>query len=133
MLEGIALTIVVKPLDKGGDKSDLSNFRLLPLTNHLTKIFECILHSALVTFFNNINLYNYSQHGFFKHRSKITQLISYFESILSSHVDVIHLDAAKAFNRFDHNILPLKLKRLNIQGNIIACVSSILKNREQIF
>ena len=132
--EGIALAIV-KPLDKGGDKCDPSNFRPIALTNHLTKIFERILHSALVSFLDKNNLFNSSQHGFRKHRSTITQLISYFESIISSLeegnlVDAVYLDFAKAFDKVDHNILLLKLKRLNIQGNIIAWISSFLKNRE---
>ena len=106
--EGFALA-TVKPFDKGGEKSDPSNFRPIALTNRLTKIFERILHSVLVSFLDKNNLFNSSQHGFRKYCSTITQLISYFESIITSLeegnlVDAIYLDFAKAFDKVDHNI-----------------------------
>ena len=46
-------------------------------------------------------------------------------------VDVIYLDFAKAFDKVDHNILLLKMKRLRIEDKILRWVEVFLKNREQ--
>ena len=134
--EGTALAMV-NPLDKGGDRTDPANFRPIALTNHLTKIFERILKSELVTFLEANNLMNPTQHGFRSGRSTITQLLSYLDNVITSleegnQVDAIYLDFAKAFDKVDHDILLLKLKRLNITGDILSWISSFLKRREQI-
>ena len=76
--------------------------------------------------------FNITQHGFTEGKSTISQLLSYYDSILSMleedrgmnrGVDTIYLDFAKAFNKVDHDILLEKLRRLGVQG-------TFLKDRE---
>ena len=79
---------------------------------------------------------NESQHGFRPGRSTTTQLLNYYDSIVTSieegnHVDAIYLDFSKAFDKVDHNILLCKIKILGIGGKIYSWIESFLKHRQQ--
>ena len=73
----------VTPIHKGGDKSDPANYRPVSLTNHMTKIFERVLRRHLVHHMESQMLMNIAQHGFRDGLSYITQLLHYYDSILS--------------------------------------------------
>ena len=80
---------------------------------------------------------NQSQHGFRAGRSTITQLLSYYDDILTKIeegkcVDSIYLDFSKAFDKVDHQILLRKMESLNIGGKLLQWVANFLKNRQQI-
>ena len=68
-------------------------------------------------------LLNDPQHGFHNRRSCITQILRFYDSILSmleegQAVDAIYLDFSKAFDKVDHQILLKKLDSLNVRGKI---------------
>ena len=133
--EGIAKAIIT-PIHKGGDKSLPANYRPVALTNHLTKIFERVLRKELVKHLETNNLMNSSQHGFRSQRSTTSQLLAYYEDVLSKLeegyvVDSIYLDFAKAFDKVDHNVLLLKMQSLKITGKILNWCEAFLKNRQQ--
>ena len=88
---------IIVPILKSTDKSIPANYRPVSLTNHLTKVFERVLRKALVDHLENNNLMNKAQHGFRQRHSPITQLLTYYDSILSIledgfNVDAIYLD-----------------------------------------
>ena len=75
---------------------------------------------------------NKTQHVFRSGRSTFSQLLRYYDSILTklekgSIVGPIHFDFANAFDKVDHNILLLKAQNLNIEGK---WTESFLKRRK---
>ena len=74
---------MITPIYKGGVKSLPTNYRPVALTNHLTKIFERILRTAIVQQLETHKLINPTQHGFRSGRSTITQLLAYLDDILT--------------------------------------------------
>ena len=133
--EGQARALIT-PIYKGGDKSNPANYRPVALTNHLTKIFERILRKKLAGHIDNNNLMNNSQHGFREGRSTASQLLSYYDSILTmleegTYVDAVYLDFAKAFDKVDHNILLTKIHGLGIRGKLLTWLERFLKHRVQ--
>ena len=135
-IEGKILSVVT-PIYKSGNKSDPSNYRPIALTNHLTKIFERVLKKALVKHLESNNLLNVTQHGFRKGRSTVTQLLRYYDSILSMlekghKVDSIYVDFSKAYDKVDHNILLKKIKSLNIGEKIVEWIGNFIKKRIQV-
>ena len=126
----------ITPVFKSDDKSDPANYRPVSLTNHLSKIFERVLRKHLVDHLEKQDLMNNSQHGFRNGRSTITQLLSYYDSVLSMmeeghHVHAIYLDFAKAFDKVDHGILLAKLQAYGIKGKILNWLSAFLTTRYQ--
>ena len=74
--------------------------------------------------------------GFCSGRSTLTNLIEYYESILTlleyhQAVDSIYLDYSKAFDKCDHNIILHKLHYLGIGGKVVNWVEVFLKRRQQ--
>ena len=135
MPEGRSKSIIT-PIFKGGNKSEAKDYRPVSLTNHTTKIFERVLRKALIKHMESNNVLNNTQHGFRSGRSCISQLLSYYDSVLSlldqGHaVDAIYLDFAKAFDKVDHTILLKKLSSVNVGGKIWSWIKEFLTNREQ--
>ena len=79
---------------------------------------------------------NLTQHVFRHKRSAITQILSFYEGIISKpenkdDVDTTYLDFSKGFDRADHNILLHKIKALKITIKILKWKEIFLKKREQ--
>ena len=135
MPEGVCKAIIT-PIFKDGDKSNPEKYRPVSLTNHLTKTFERLLRKHLISHLEINDMMNPSQHGFRGGRSTITQLLHYYDSILTlleegRTVDAIYLDFAKAFDKVDHHILLHKLHQVGIRGKIYAWIQAFLTNRTQ--
>ena len=135
MPDGTSLAIIT-PIPKAVDKSIPANYRPVSLTNHLTKIFERVLRKAIVTHMEDNYLMNKTQHGFRQGLSTVTQILTYYDSILSIleegfNVDSVYLDFAKAFDKVDHTILLKKVESLGITGKILGWIKTFLTNRKQ--
>ena len=135
MPEGLIRSIIT-PIYKGGTKCEPPNYRPVALTSHLTKVFERVLHKAILNHLIDNNLLNESQHGFRPGRGTLSQLLKFYDSILTmlesgGNVDSIHLDFAKAFDKVDHQMLLQKLKYHNIGGKILNWITTFLTNRVQ--
>ena len=81
---------------------------------------------------------NITQHGFTEGKSTISQLLSYYDSVLTlleekdcQKVDVIYLDFAKAFDKADHGILLAKLEKIGIRGKLLQWSRVFLTDRVQ--
>ena len=75
------------------------NYRPVALTSHIIKMFERVVRRCLVTHMEENNLLPDGQHGFRSKRSCLTQLLSYWDSVLDQMeegkgVDAVYTDFA---------------------------------------
>ena len=126
----------IVPIHKGDSTALAAHYRPVALTSHLVKIFEKIVRARIVSYLEENNLLNASQHGFRAGRSCLSQLIAHYDKILTlldegKNVDVIYLDFAKAFDKLDFNITLTKLSLLGINGKVGKWLHSFLTNKTQ--
>ena len=125
----------VVPIFKGGSKGDPVNYRPVSLTSHLIKICEKVIRKNIVSYMNELDLFNSSQHGSRSGRSCLSQLLSHFDKILcyleqGVNVDTVYLDFNKAFDKVDHAILLDKLKSIGIGVKVAKWIFSFLHDRK---
>ena len=121
--EGTAQAVITS-IYKGGVKSNEENYQPMALNNRLPKIFKRIQKKSMVEYLESNRVMNLTQHGLTHKRSTITQILSFYEDIVSKQenrddADAIYLDFSKSIDKVDHNILLHKIKALNITGKIL--------------
>ena len=124
------------PLFKGGDRTNVSNYRpvsLLPLPG---KLLEKIMHRRLMDYTNGHNLLNENQGGFRPGHATIetgNELVDDIALNINNLEDtlVTFIDFKKAFDTMDHQILINKLDRIGIKGKNLLWLKSYLANRTQ--
>ena len=97
----------VSPIYKKGDKRLMENYRPASLLNIMSKLLEKCMYPALYDHF--IKLLKRSQHGFFKNRSVVTNMLSFLKEIYEAidknaenHVIAFYTDFSKAFDKVPH-------------------------------
>ena len=126
----------VIPLFKGGEKEDKNCYRPISLLPTISKIFERVLATRLISFFTKFNVLSKDQFGF---RAKFSteyaiadiydKLINNLDKGLSS--CAIFLDLAKAFDSVSHEILLRKLHYYGVRGKALELFKSYLSCRSQ--
>ena len=114
----------VTPIPKGGDNTQVTNYRPISIISIIPKLFESIVSKKLNPIFKNIIIDE--QHGFITGRSTTTNLLILQHHILDAfkaghQVDVIYTDFSKAFDKIDHNILTTKLYHLGLRDPFHSC------------
>ena len=74
----------ILPIFKGGDKTDLSNYRPISVLSVISKLIEKHVTKHLFGYLNKYNLLYKSQSGFRKHHSCNTSLINLLDKWLKS-------------------------------------------------
>ncbi len=64
VINNIQKSANIIPIHKGGSKAIPKNYRPIALTSHLIKIFEKVIRNKLVSYLEQNNLLNPTQHGF---------------------------------------------------------------------
>ena len=77
------LLAYITPILKSVDRSIPANYRPVSLTNHLTKIFERVIRKEIVDHLEAEELMNKTQHGFRSNHSTITQIVCFYDSVLT--------------------------------------------------
>ena len=126
----------VVPIFKGGDKSNVENYRHVSLTSLVCKILESIIKDHIVEFLDENSVIRDTQHGFRKNRSCLTNLLEFFDTATESfdkgkQFDVTYLDFSKAFDKVPHKRLCLQLKCHGIRGKILEWIENWLSGRQQ--
>jgi hypothetical protein len=128
-------TAHITPIFKSGCISDVKNYRPISLLCTVSKVLESIVTDCLFETFKSVIIP--MQHGFFKSRSTVTNLLNYTEFLQRCmdkqiQVDVIFTDFSKAFDKVSHMRLLYKLKCSGIHGPLLKWLESYLTNRKQI-
>jgi len=126
----------VTPIFKQGSRNLPENYRPISLTCHLSKVMESIVRDVITQHLTKFNLILSSQHGFRRGHSCVTNLLAFFDKVMSYNddresVDIIFIDFAKAFDKVPHRRLISKLKAHGIDGRVADWISNWLDNRMQ--
>ena len=83
----------VSQIFKKGDKSQPTNYRPVSLTSVCSKVLKHIIHSHLMNFFEDNQILCDQQHGFRKHRSCESQLLTTVQDLASGIDNSQQIDA----------------------------------------
>jgi hypothetical protein len=127
---------IVTPVYKGGDASEMSNYRPISLTCVVCKIMERVITVDLLTYLRSNNVIDSRQHGFLSRRSTSTNLLESLNDWTIAIRDkrsvlVAYIDYAKAFDTVCHAKLLSKLAAYGITGELFNWIASFLKGRTQ--
>ena len=126
----------VSPIYKKENRTNPGNYRPVSLTCICCKLFEHIIHSQIMDFFDKHGILSDRQHGFHSERSCETQLLITIDDLARSidqrkQTDIIILDFSKAFHTVPHTRLISKLSHYGIRGNTLRWISNFLCERHQ--
>lgn len=127
---------IVIPLQKEGNKSDVSNLRPISLLPLIGKLLERIMHTQLVSYLDEHNLLDERQGGFRKGHSTTKKLGELTDDIYkafnnSEYMVAIFIDFKKAFDTVNRDILLKKLKNFGIIDTNLRLLENYLTNRTQ--
>ena len=129
-------TANVIPLFKSGDEFMFNNYRPVSMLCSLSKIFEKIMYTCLLSYLNEHKILFSYQFGFRKSHSTYMALMVLMDKLNKALDDGnmvigVFLDFSKAFDTVDHDILLFKLSHYGIRDNALLWFKSSLSNRNQ--
>ena len=124
----------IRPLHKGGDRTNPSNFRPISILPVPSKLLEKHVHLQLSSYLNSNNLLFPLQSGFRPSHSTQTLLLHcldlWYKALDNKKfVGVIFLDITKAFDTVNHELLLSKLSNLGLSASAVSWFQSYLSNR----
>ena len=126
----------IKPIHKGGPKSDPSNYRPISVIPVLSTIIEKHITKHLFAFLHKYDILHKSHSGFRKNHSCNMALISLLDKWLKN-IDkgeitgAIFFDLRKVFDVADHEMLLRRLKSHKFDSRTMKWMQSYLSNRRQ--
>ena len=117
-------TAIVIPLFKKDDKTDPNCYRPISILSTLSKVFEKILKSRIVSFMEKNNVLSDRQFGFRKNLSAEDALLDFLELVYNNinekrKVAAIFIDITKAFDTVNHTILLKKLCNVGFRDHTL--------------
>ena len=110
---------IVVPIHKTGDENEPHNYRPISILPVVSKILEKVIAYQLTNYLEANKLLSKSQHGFRRHLSTETALLSVvnklYNNIDNKKISLVTLcDLSKAFDSVSHEILISKMHKLKI-------------------
>ena len=106
------------PLHKGGDRTDMNNYRPISLLSALSKVLEKVVHHQTYNFVEN-KILSVSQFGFRKQRETTQAIMAFMKNMKDQENKKYHMaifiDIKKAFDTVSHELLLQKLHILGIR------------------
>ena len=130
-------TAICTPLFKNkGQSNDVNNYRSISVLPPLAKIFEKILASQIVDYFNAKNLFFEGQFGFrasHSCESALHRILSEINNIKNKRLIglLLFIDFRKAFDLVDSKLLIKKLKIYGFNESAANLLTDYFKNRSQ--
>ena len=126
----------VSPVHKGGDPSEISNYRPISLLSNLDKAFERLIFQYVYNHILENNILTSFQSGFRRGDSSINQLPYLYNTFCQAldagkKVRAIICDISKAFDCVCHAGLIHKLKSAGISGNLLSWFTNCLTGTKQ--
>ena len=126
----------MRPILKGGDRSNVCNYRPISLLCTTSKVLEKAVYDRVINFIRP--KLSKQQFGFLncKGRSCLSQLLVSLAQVFNDldrsavGVDTVFLDFKKAFDSVPHNELLLKLWRMGITGKLWLWFKEYLTHRQ---
>ncbi len=108
---------------KKGDRNIPWKYRPISLTSVVGKMLESIIRDKTVKFLESYSLIRDSQHGFRYKRSCLSNLLTFYNDLISVHditrsLDFVHLDFQRVFHKVPHSKLMFQIKQFGIAGNV---------------
>uniref|UniRef100_A0A1B6MLT2 Reverse transcriptase domain-containing protein n=1 Tax=Graphocephala atropunctata TaxID=36148 RepID=A0A1B6MLT2_9HEMI len=116
---------------------EVNSYRPISLISIISKLIEKIALKRLLAQCDENELMTPNQHGFRKHKSTATALITLFEETVD-HIDAgrvaagIMLDYSKAFDCLSHTLILTKLQSLGVVAKAADWFSNYLSDRYQV-
>jgi hypothetical protein len=122
------------PVFKKGDRFGMGNYRPIALQPVLLKVLEKLVKKRIVNFLERFHILNAHQHGFRQGKSTESALLEFLDTIhnglnLGKACGGLFIDAAKAFDMVDHNLLLSILSDIGFRGVSNKWFASYLANR----
>ena len=126
---------VIKPIPKASmtDPMIPTQYRGISLLSTIYKVYSGIVNNRLTNVLESNNIYAEEQNGFRPKRS-CSEHIYCLTTILRHRIQakkstyVCFIDAEKAFDRIDHDMMLFKLLKLGICGNLYRSIQNIYKD-----
>ena len=128
---------VPEMLHKKNEKSNMVNYRPLSMSNHVGKIWERVVNTAIIDHLEANNLLSHRQHGFRRKRGTATNLTQLWEKIIDTVesegalVELWNFDLTKAFDLLDHVKVFDLLHKAGIYGKLGLSIQNWLVDRTQ--
>ena len=108
----------------------------LEWTPQVGKLMERIVMEEMIEFLVRNKLLSDNQHGFKKHRSCLSELLSHHSRILEAllngdNYDTLYLDYQKAFDRCDQGVAAFAIRKFGFQGDLGAWLYDFMRDRVQ--
>ena len=127
---------VVKPLFKGGDKTQPNNYRPISILPIISKILESSILSRLVNHLTSNSIISENQFGFVTKSNTEAAVLHLLNKIYNNIEEkkitaTLFIDYQKAFDCLDHKVLIQKFKKLELSRPFLNILISFISNRQQ--
>uniref|UniRef100_A0A3B1IPA0 Reverse transcriptase domain-containing protein n=1 Tax=Astyanax mexicanus TaxID=7994 RepID=A0A3B1IPA0_ASTMX len=129
-------TAHVIPLHKGGEATELNNYRPISKLSCLAKSLESLVNSQLKSFLNENSILSNYQSGFREGHSTISAVTLvlndlYSDCIQKKHCAAVFIDLTKAFDTVGHTLLLRNLKKIGFDAKALEWSQNYLTDRQQ--